>query len=60
MQKIFKETKGNNLSESLQAHLLKMPTTIVNLALIFELTEGGVLKSIKMLFRQHCVGKNIC
>ncbi|PIT68070.1 YfjI family protein [Bartonella tribocorum] len=41
MQKIFKEAKGNNLSESLQAHLLKMPKTIVSLALIFELTEGG-------------------
>ncbi|UNF29577.1 DUF3987 domain-containing protein [Bartonella krasnovii] len=41
MQKIFKEAKGNNLCESLQAHLLKMPKTIVSLALIFELTEGG-------------------
>ncbi|WP_375659502.1 DUF3987 domain-containing protein [Bartonella sp. MR30HLJHH] len=41
MQKIFKEAKENNLSESLQAHLLKMPKTIVSLALIFELTEGG-------------------
>ncbi len=28
MQKIFKEAKENNLSESLQAHLLKMPKTI--------------------------------
>uniref|UniRef100_UPI0011585092 DUF3987 domain-containing protein n=1 Tax=Bartonella massiliensis TaxID=929795 RepID=UPI0011585092 len=27
--------------ESLQSHLLKMPKTIVSLALIFELTEGG-------------------
>ncbi len=33
MQKIFKEAKENNLSESLQAHLLKMPKTIVSLAL---------------------------
>ncbi|EJF84689.1 hypothetical protein MCU_00267 [Bartonella elizabethae Re6043vi] len=41
MQKIFKEAKGNNLSESLQSHLLKMPKTIASLALIFELTEGG-------------------
>ncbi|EJF79647.1 TM2 domain-containing membrane protein YozV [Bartonella doshiae] len=41
MQKIFKEAKENNLSESLQAHVLKMPKTIVSLALIFELTEGG-------------------
>uniref|UniRef100_UPI0035CFD483 DUF3987 domain-containing protein n=1 Tax=Bartonella sp. CM120XJJH TaxID=3243544 RepID=UPI0035CFD483 len=41
MQKIFKEAKENNLSESLQAHLLKIPKTIVSLALIFELTEGG-------------------
>ncbi len=41
MQKIFKEAKENNLSESLQAHLLKMPKTIASLALIFELTEGG-------------------
>ncbi|WP_375681937.1 DUF3987 domain-containing protein [Bartonella sp. CE47NXGY] len=41
MQKIFKEAKENDLSESLQAHLLKMPKTIVSLALIFELTEGG-------------------
>ncbi len=41
MQKIFKKAKENNLSESLQAHLLKMPKTIASLALIFELTEGG-------------------
>ncbi|MET3560756.1 hypothetical protein ABID39_001467 [Bartonella japonica] len=41
MQKIFKEAKENNLSESLQAHLLKMPKTIASLALIFELLDSG-------------------
>ncbi|WP_375607530.1 MULTISPECIES: hypothetical protein [unclassified Bartonella] len=33
MQKIFKKAKENNLSESLQSHLLKMPKTIASLAL---------------------------
>ncbi|WP_142415766.1 YfjI family protein [Bartonella massiliensis] len=36
-----KTTKGENFSESLQAHLLKMDKTIPTLALIFELCEGG-------------------
>ncbi len=44
MQKIFKKAKENNLSESLQSHLLKMPKTIASLALIFELLDGGRLE----------------
>ncbi|WP_246744144.1 YfjI family protein [Bartonella raoultii] len=45
IEKIFKESKGNNLSESLQTHLLKMPKTIASLT--------------KMLFKQRCVEKNL-
>ncbi|WP_375674024.1 YfjI family protein [Bartonella sp. AA18HLJMS] len=41
LEHLHKEAKGGSYSESLQAHLLKMPKTIVSLALIFELTEGG-------------------
>ncbi len=36
--------KGGHFSSSLQAHLLKINKTIPTLALIFELSEGGVLK----------------
>ncbi|CAK01436.1 YfjI family protein [Bartonella tribocorum] len=36
-----KRIKNGHFSSSLKAHLLKMPKTIVSLALIFELTEGG-------------------
>ncbi|WP_375693346.1 YfjI family protein [Bartonella sp. AP23HLJMH] len=41
LEHLHKEAKGGSYSESLQSHLLKMPKTIVSLALIFELIEGG-------------------
>ena len=35
------EARSGNLSTILESHILKMPNTIVSLALIFELLEGG-------------------
>ncbi|WP_342778861.1 hypothetical protein [Bartonella saheliensis] len=45
MQKVFKEAKGNKLSESLQARLLKMPKTIESLAL-----GKNLLSHVKRLY----------
>ncbi len=41
LEHIHKEVKGGHFSESLQAHLLKMPKTIASLALIFEHLDTG-------------------
>ncbi|WP_034988625.1 DUF3987 domain-containing protein [Bartonella senegalensis] len=57
MEKILKQVKGNDLSENLQAHLLKMPKAIASLALIFEIIEGGHFE-IRGTFKQHCAGKS--
>ncbi|VEJ46057.1 YfjI family protein [Bartonella vinsonii] len=54
-EKLHREIRRNDLSEPLQAYLLKMPKTIPTLALIFELVEGGrfeiTLPSLKTALR---------
>ncbi|UNE53759.1 YfjI family protein [Bartonella machadoae] len=40
-ENLHKEVREDNLSETLQSYLLKMPKTIASLALIFELVDGN-------------------
>jgi hypothetical protein len=41
MMEIQTEARSSSLSSALESHILKMPKTVVSLALLFELADGG-------------------
>jgi hypothetical protein len=52
MMEIQTEARSSSLSSALESHLLKMPKTVVSLALLFELADGGRFEVNELAMRR--------